>query len=106
MADGTAVTDRRAIVERSMTYKAPMIAVLIGLAAAGFSFAGPAEAGTCSPVKAKGTGKNVARATDDAQDNLRKKARAMGGKVTQTSSNCVPGPSGVVCKINAVVCPK
>jgi hypothetical protein len=89
-----------------MTYKAPMIAVLIGIAAPGFSLAEPAEPRTCSPVKAKGSGKNVARATDDAQDNLRKKARAMGGKVTQTSSNCVPGPTGVVCKINAVVCPK
>ena len=66
----------------------------------------PVGAGTCVPVKAKGFAKNIAKATTLAQIDLTQKATRLRGKVTQTSTNCVPGPSGVTCKISAVVCPK
>ena len=66
----------------------------------------PVGAGTCVPVKAKGFAKNIAKATTLAQIELTQKAANLRGKVTQTSTNCVPGPSGVTCKISAVVCPK
>jgi hypothetical protein len=66
----------------------------------------PVEAGTCMPVKAKGFAKNIAKATTLAQIDLTQKAARVRGKVTQTSTNCVPGPTGVTCKISAVVCPK
>jgi hypothetical protein len=89
-----------------MTFKAQIGAVLMGFIIAGFCWAQPAGAGTCAPVKAKGIGKNVTKATEDAQDNLKRKAKNMGGKVMQTSSNCVPGLLGTICKIEAVVCPK
>jgi len=66
----------------------------------------PVGAGTCVPVKAKGFAKNIAKATTLAQIDLTQKAARLRGKVTQTSTNCVPEPSGVTCKILAVVCPK
>jgi hypothetical protein len=78
----------------------------IGALAAVLSFSGPVEAGTCQPVKAKGKGKDIATATTLAQVDLAVKAAALRGTVTQTSTNCVPGPTNVVCKISAVVCPK
>ena len=56
-------------------------------------FFGAVEAGTCQPVKAKGKGKNIAEATTLAQVDLAQKAAAIRGKVTQTSTNCVPGPN-------------
>jgi hypothetical protein len=72
---------------------------------AGFGAIEPAEAGTCMPVKAKGFGKNVTKATEAAQANLKDKAKAIRGKITQSSSNCSPNLLGTVCKIDAVVCP-
>jgi hypothetical protein len=66
----------------------------------------PVGAGTCIPVKAKGFAKDIAKATTLAQIELTQKAASLRGKVTQTSTNCVPGPTGVTCKISAVVCPK
>ena len=45
-------------------------------------------------------------ATTRAQADLAAKAAFIKGKVTQTSTNCTPGPTKVVCKISAVVCPK
>jgi hypothetical protein len=54
----------------------------------------PVEAGTCVPVKAKGFANNIAKATTLAQIDLTKKAASLRGKVTQTSTNCVPGPAG------------
>lgn len=89
-----------------MTFKAQISAVLLGLVIGVFGLPESGGAGTCSPVKAKGFGKNVTKATEAAQANLKLKAKAMGGKVTQTSSNCIPGPFGTTCKIEAVVCPK
>jgi hypothetical protein len=91
-----------------MSRKAKFVVVAgaIGALAAVFSFSVPAEAGTCQPVKAKGKAKDIATATTLAQFDLTAKAAALGGRVTQTSTNCVPGPTGVVCKIQAVVCPK
>jgi hypothetical protein len=74
--------------------------------AAVLSLSGPVEAGTCQPVDAKGKGKDIATATTRAQADLAVKAAVLGGKVTQTSTNCVPGPTKVVCKISAVVCPR
>jgi hypothetical protein len=71
-----------------------------------FSITGSVEAGTCQPVKAKGQATKLATAQAYAQADLKQTAKSMGGKVTQTSTNCVPGPSGYKCKINAVVCPK
>lgn len=71
-----------------------------------FSLAGPVEAGTCQPVKAKGVAAKLATAQAYAQADLKQTAKSKGGKVTQTSMNCVPGPSSYKCKINAVVCPK
>jgi hypothetical protein len=85
--------------------KLTVIAGAIGALAA-VLISGPVEAGTCQPVKAKGKGKDIATATTRAQVDLAVKAAALGGTVTQTSTNCVPGPTNVVCKISAVVCPK
>jgi hypothetical protein len=102
-----AVLGRRGFREkvRDMTYKGHLIvAVIIGIGA--FSFAGPVQAGTCQPVKAKGQAPKMATAMTFAQADLKQTAKSIGGKVTQVSSNCVPGPWGYVCKINAVVCPK
>jgi hypothetical protein len=74
--------------------------------AAVLSLSGPVEAGTCQPVDAKGKGKDIATATTRAQADLAVKAAVLAGKVTQTSTNCTPGPTKVVCKISAVVCPR
>ncbi len=82
-----------------------LIAAAIGIIT-GLGLAGPAKAGTCMQVNAKGVANNVAKATTLAQINLQEKAARRGGKVTQASTNCVPGPAGTVCKISAVVCPK
>jgi hypothetical protein len=66
----------------------------------------PVEAGTCIPVKAKGFANTIAKATTLAQIDLTQKAASLRGQVTQASTNCVPGPAGVTCKISAVVGPK
>jgi hypothetical protein len=58
--------------------------------------AGQAEAGTCQPVKAKGAAAKLATAQAYAQADLKQTAKHLGGRV-----NCVPGPSGYRCKINA-----
>ena len=89
-----------------MRYKVALTAVVIATVAATVSFAEPAQAGTCQPVKAKGVAKDLATATIFAQADLKQTAKSLGGKVTQTSTNCVPGPTGYRCKISAVVCPK
>jgi hypothetical protein len=86
--------------------KFAVVACVFATLAAVVSVSAPVEAGTCQPVKAKGKGKNIAEATTLAQVNLAQQAAALRGKVTQTSTNCVPGPTNVVCKIQAVVCPK
>ena len=83
-----------------------LIAALIAIVACGLSFAGPAQAGTCQPVKAKGVGKTVAIATSYAQADLKQSAKALKGRVTQASTNCGPAVDGYKCKISAVVCPK
>lgn len=85
--------------------KFTVIAGAIGALAA-VSLSGPVEAGTCQPVDVKGKGKDIATATTRVQADLAVKAAALGGKVTQTSTNCTPGPTKVVCKISAVVCPR
>ena len=85
--------------------KFTVIAGAIGALAA-VSLSGPVEAGTCQPVDVKGKGKDIATATTRAQADLAVKAAVLGGKVTQTSTNCTPGPTKVVCKISAVVCPR
>lgn len=92
----------------SMSRKANLavVACVIAALAAVFSPSAPVEAGTCQSVKAKGKGKNIAEATTLAQADLVREAAKIGGKITQTSTNCVPGPNNVVCKISAVVCPK
>ena len=84
--------------------KFTVIAGAIGALAAVLSLSGPVEAGTCQPVDAKGKGKDIA--TTRAQADLAVKAAVLVGKVTQTSTNCTPGPTKVVCKISAVVCPR
>jgi hypothetical protein len=86
--------------------KFTVIAGAIAAFAALLSFAGPVVAGTCQPVDAKGKGKDIATATTRAQADLAVKATVLRGRVTQTSTNCVPAPTKVVCKISAVVCPK
>ncbi len=88
-----------------MSHRTRLAAATIGIIAA-LSFAGPVEAGTCQSVKAKGQAAKLATAQAYAQADLKQTAKSMGGKVTQTSTNCVPGPSGYRCKIDAVVCPK
>lgn len=80
--------------------------VAIGTLVAVLNVSAPVEAGTCQPVKAKGKGRDIATASTLAQASLAVKAAAPGGTVTQTSSNCVPGPTVVVCRILAVVCPR
>jgi len=86
--------------------KFTVIAGAIAAFAAVLGFSGPVEAGTCQPVNAKGKGKDIAMATTRAQPDLAVKAAVLRGTVTQTSTNCVPGPTKVVCKISAVVGPK
>ena len=88
-----------------MSHRTHLAAATIGIIAA-LSFAGPVEAGTCQSIKAKGQAAKLAIAQAYAQADLKQTAKSMGGKVTQTSTNCVPGPSGYRCKIDAVVCPK
>jgi hypothetical protein len=65
----------------------------------------PVHAGTCQPVTAKGRASDPATATTRAQVDLTQKAASIGGRVTQTSTNCIPGPTDTVCKIKAIVCP-
>jgi hypothetical protein len=89
-----------------MTHKVCLIAALIAGIACALSFAGPVEAGTCQPVRAKGVGKSIAIATTYAQADLKQTAKALKGKVTQSSTNCGGVPDGYRCKISAVVCPK
>jgi hypothetical protein len=89
-----------------MRYKVTVAAAVFATAAAALSFAEPVQAGTCQPVKAKGVAKDMATATLFAQADLKQTAKSMKGKVTQASTNCVPGPDGYRCKITAVVCPK
>ena len=89
-----------------MRYKVTLAAAVFATLAAAFSFAEPVQAGTCQPVKAKGVAKDMATATLFAQADLKQTAKSMKGKVTQASTNCVPGPDGYRCKITAVVCPK
>jgi hypothetical protein len=89
-----------------MTYNIKLIAALIAIIACGVSFAEPAQAGTCQPVKAKGVGKNIAQATSYAQDDLKQTAKSLKGRVTQATTNCGPVADGYKCKISAVVCPK
>ena len=81
-----------------MTQKISLIATLIAIVACGASFAAPAQAGTCQPVKAKGVGKNIATATKYAQDDLKQTAKSLKGKVTQASTNCGPVADGYKCK--------
>jgi hypothetical protein len=88
-----------------MSHRTHLAAATIGILAA-LALAGPADAGTCQSVKAKGQAAKLATAQAYAQADLKQTAKSMGGKVTQTSTNCVPGPSGYRCKIDAVVCPK
>lgn len=85
--------------------KARLIATVIALVG-GIGLAGTASAGTCMQVNAKGMANNVAKATAIAQANLQEKAKIRGGKVTQATTNCTPGPAGTLCKISATVCPK
>jgi hypothetical protein len=89
-----------------MRYKVTLAAAVFATLAAAFSFAEPVQAGTCQPVKAKGVAKDMATATLFAQADLKQTAKTMKGKVTQASTNCVPGPDGYRCKLTAVVCPK
>ena len=55
-----------------MTHKISLIAALIAGIACGLSFAGPVQAGTCQPVRAKG--KTIAIATTNAQADLKQTA--------------------------------
>ena len=86
--------------------KFTVIAGAIAAFAAVLSCSAPVEAGTCQPVDAKGKGKDIATATTRAQADLAVKAAVLRGRVTQTSTNYVPGPTKVVCKISTGVCPK
>ncbi len=88
-----------------MSYKVALSAAMLAIAAAAFVAAGPVQAGTCQPVKAKGVAEKMATATAYAQADLKQTAKSLKGKVTQASTNCVPFPSGYKCKIDAVVCP-
>ena len=89
-----------------MRYQLSLTAVVIVTIAAALSFAGPVQAGTCQPVTAKGVAKNLATATLYAQADLKQTAKSLGGKVTQSTTNCLQVPAGYKCKISAVVCPK
>jgi hypothetical protein len=89
-----------------MTQNIKLIAALFAVAACGLGFVEPAQAGTCQPVKAKGVGKTVGVATLYAQADLRQTAKGLGGRVTQSTTNCGPASDGYKCKISAVVCPK
>ncbi len=89
-----------------MRYQLSLTAVVIVTLAAALSLAEPVQAGTCQSVTAKGVAKNLATATLYAQADLKQTAKSLGGKVTQSTTNCLPVPAGSRCKISAVVCPK
>jgi outer membrane lipoprotein-sorting protein len=89
-----------------MRYELARAAAVIAILAVALGFAPPVQAGTCQPVRAKGVAKDMATATTYAQADLTQTAKSMRGKVTQASTNCVPGPNKYSCKIDAVVCPK
>ena len=89
-----------------MRFKILVAGTVIGTIVAAVSCIEPAQAGTCSPVKAKGQAKNIVKATARAQDNLHKIAARMGGTVTETSTDCIPRPAGYVCTMKAIVCPE
>jgi len=88
-----------------MTRKLLVAAATIGFISAVVNFAEPAQAGTCQPVTAYAKASDPATATTRAQASLTRKAARIGGRITQTSTNCVPGPVRYTCKIKAVVCP-
>ena len=88
-----------------MSHRTHLAAATIGIIAA-LALAGPADAGTCQSVKAKGVAGKMATAQAYAQADLTQTAKRMGGKVTQATTNCERAPSGYKCKIEAVVCPK
>jgi len=89
-----------------MGFKTLVACAVIGTIVAAASVIEPAQAGTCSPVKAMGQAKNIVSATARAQDRLQKIAARMGGTVTETSTDCIPRPAGYVCTIKAIVCPE
>ena len=62
-----------------MTHKISLIAALIAGIACGLSFAGPVQAGTCQPVRAKGVGKTIAIATTYAQADLKQDSQGPEG---------------------------
>jgi hypothetical protein len=78
----------------------------IGIVAAMLTFASPVEAGTCASIAGKARAADPATATTRAQIELVQKAARFGGKITNTSTNCIKSPPGYVCKMTAVVCPK
>lgn len=90
-----------------MSWKTVSCAIAaLGIIAAHAALVGPAEAGTCMPVSAKGNGKNPAAATTQAQIKLIQKAARFGGSPKNTSTSCETIPGGFICKMSAVVCPK
>jgi hypothetical protein len=87
------------------TAKFTVIAGAIGALAA-VSLSGTGRGRNLPTGRRKGQGEDIATATTRAQADLAVKAAVLVGKVTQTSTNCTPGPTKVVCKISAVVCPR
>lgn len=88
-------------VRQGMSYRTTIVAAVIAILAAG-----PVQAGTCQPVKAKGMAKDMKTATLYAQADLKQTAKSMKGKVTSATTNCERVLSEFRCKIDAVVCPK
>ncbi|HSD93424.1 MAG TPA: hypothetical protein VLB11_10420 [Methyloceanibacter sp.] len=88
-----------------MTRKELTVVIAFGTALL-VSLAAPVEAGTCKSVKAKGVAAKLATASAYARADLLQTAKSMGGKVTQSSTNCGAVSAGYKCKIDAVVCPK
>ena len=89
-----------------MKYETTVAAAVVAVFAVAFSFAGPVQAGTCQPVRAKGVGKDLKTATLYTQADLKQTAKSMKGKVTEATTKCDRAFGEFHCKIDAVVCPR
>jgi hypothetical protein len=71
------------------------------------SFAQPVQAdNACQLIATKGTGKDQAKATKNAEKNLKNMAESMKGKFKHTSTRCGQSSAGFECIASGTVCPK
>jgi hypothetical protein len=90
-----------------MKCKVTMAAAAFAVIAAAVGLSGPAEAGSCQMVRAKGFAGSLSKATLYAQADLKQTAKAMKSRIKSVTTNCQKVMGGnYYCKIDAVVCRK